>query len=150
MIVDSYEINNATCAIIPINDETSKVIEKSNNLIVNKPVQAIIEDSCRYFGSSYLGRFEGTKNLIGYNYKAPIIIEETNELIVFPTSSPRFNHCAWICLKSIKDYHKYNRHSLVNFGNGIDVEFEISYESLENQVLRATRLESILRNRKLA
>ena len=36
-----------------------------------------MDDSCKYFGSSYQGRYEGTKNLIGMNYKLPIIIEES-------------------------------------------------------------------------
>ena len=147
---DGYEINKATCAIIPVDDTKARVIEKHDSFIVTKPVQKIIEDSCRYFGSSYLGRYEGTKNLIGFNYKAPIIIEESNELIFFPTSSPRFNRCSWINLKAIKDYKRNERYAIINFENGQDLEIDISYESLENQILRATRLESILRTRNLA
>lgn len=150
MTQEVYEINKATCAILPITDNKSKVIEKNDIFIVEKSVQRIIEDSCRYFGSSYLGRYEGTKTLIGFNYKAPIIIEESNELIFFPTSSPRFNRCSWINLKAIKDYKRNDRHAIINFENGQDLEIDISYESLENQILRATRLESILRTRKLA
>lgn len=150
MIQDFYEINKSTCAILPIDENRAKVIEKNNIFIVEKPVQKIIEDSCRYFGSSYNGRYEGTKTLLGFNYKAPIIIEETNELIFFPTSSPRFSNCSWISLKAIKDYKRNNRYSVINFDNGQDLEISISYESLENQIFRATRLESILRSRKIS
>ena len=39
--------------------------------------------------------------------------------------------------------------SQVKFKNGDCLELNISYGSLENQVLRATRLESILRHRKI-
>lgn len=150
MIQETYEINKSTCAILPVDENTSRVIEKDDNFIVNKPVQKIIEDSCRYFGSSYLGRYEGTKTLIGFNYKAPIIVEESNELIFFPTSSPRFNRCSWINLKLIKDYQRNNRNAVISFENGYNLEIDISYESLENQIFRATRLESILRTRKMA
>ena len=150
MNLESYEINRNTCAILPLDDKNSKVIETNDIFVVGLPVQKIIENSCRYFGSSYIGRFEGTKNLIGYNYKAPIIIEESEEIIFFPTSSPRFNHCSWINLKLIKDYQRCNRNSIINFGDGKNIEFTISFESLEMQILRATRLESILRKRKLA
>ncbi len=148
-MLENYEINKTTCAVIPIDDNTSRIIEQEEILIVNQSVQKIIDQSCRYFGSSYVGRFEGTKNLLGYNYKAPIIIEESTELIFFPTSSPRFSHCAWISLKLIKDYQKINRHTLISFADGQDVEFDISFESLDNQILRATRLEAILKKRKL-
>lgn len=150
MKLETYEINRSTCAVIPINDEMAQVVERRGRITVNQSAQRIIEDSCRYFGSSFLGRYEGTKNLIGYNYKAPIIIEESNELIFFPTSSPRFSHCAWINLKAIKDYQKYDRHCLVSFEDGQEVVFEISFESLDTQVLRATRLEAVLRTRKTA
>ena len=52
-------------------------------------------------------------------------------------------------MKAIKDYQKHNRHCLVSFEDGQEVVFEISFESLDNQVLRATRLESALRGRKI-
>ena len=68
---------------------------------VDNSVMNIIENSCEYFGSSYLGRHEGTKKLIGITHKAPIIIEESKNLIYFPTTSPRLTDCVWIALNSI-------------------------------------------------
>lgn len=147
---ENYEINSLTVAIIPIDAHISKVIELENSFLVNRSTSEIIDDSCKFFGSSYLGRHEGTKSLIGVNYKSPIIIEETLELIFFPTASPRIQDCAWISLNYIENYKKMGYFTLINFKNGEQLELEISYGSLENQVLRATRLESILRKRKLA
>ena len=74
----SYEINCDTLALIPVSENETKIIEKEREFIVNVPVFKIIENSCEYFGSSYLGRHEGTKKLIGITHKAPIIIEETS------------------------------------------------------------------------
>ena len=82
--MNSYEINSETQAIIPIGGDKSKIIESSRTLIVNQTPMKIIDRSCKYFGSSYQGRFIGTKNLIGVSHKAPIIIEETKEIIFFP------------------------------------------------------------------
>ena len=79
--MDEYEINDDTLAILPIDDERSKIIEKDRTFIVNQPPIRIIDNSCQYFGSSYQGRFLGTKNLIGISHKAPIIIEESKEII---------------------------------------------------------------------
>lgn len=39
--------------------------------------------------------------------------------------------------------------TIVHFKNGKSLDLDISFGSLENQVLRATRLESILHKRKL-
>lgn len=148
--MDKYEINNSTLAIIPISKNCSKVIEEDNNYIINNSTTEIIDHSCKYFGSSYNGRCEGTKNLVGFNYKTPIIIEESKEIIFFPTSSPRFDNCSWISLNNIEKYKKNEKKSSIFFKNGIVVDFEISYSSLENQILRATMLESKLRQRKNA
>ena len=138
-MLDGYEINNATIAILSIKKGCSRIIEEKDDFLVTKDSTEIINDSCKFFGSSYMGRFEGTKNLIGVNYKAPIIIEESREIIFFPTSSPRFQNCNWICLKKINSIEKENKKQLT---------LDVSYHSIENQILRSTLLESKIRNRK--
>jgi competence protein ComK len=145
---NQYEINRETIAIIPINPTLSKVIEENESFLVNKNTTDIVDDSCKYFGSSYLGRHEGTKKLIGINYKSPIIVEESKEIIFFPTSSPRFEDCYWIALDKIKFHKKSDRGSIIEFNNGDKIEINISSLSLENQILRATKLGSVLRKRK--
>ena len=146
--MSEYEINIDTQAIIPLGPEKSRVIEGNRSFIVNQPALKIIDKSCRFFGSSYQGRFLGTKNLIGISHKAPIIIEETREIIFFPTNSPRQDNCAWISLKHVENYKKNNNTSLLKFTGGHLINLDISYGTLDNQILRATRLESVLRFRK--
>lgn len=146
-MLESYEINNATLAIIPINTRICKVIEHDKNYIVNKSSIEIIDDSCRYFGSTLQGRHDATKELIGVSYKSPIIIEETRNIIFFPTSSPRFNNCYWLALNKIKNSEKVDNFCQITFNNGSELELNISYESLQNQILRATMLESTLKKR---
>ena len=147
-MLDGYEINNATMAIISLKKGRSRIIEEQDEFVVTKDSTEIINDSCKYFGSSYSGRFEGTKNLIGINYKAPIIIEESREIIFFPTSSPRFQNCSWICLKKINTIEKDNKRTILKFKNGSRLILDVSYHSIENQILRSTLLESKMRNRK--
>ncbi|MFA5407657.1 MAG: competence protein ComK [Bacilli bacterium] len=146
--MSAYEISSETLAIIPIENFCSKVVEKDNTIIVSRTPMQIIEDSCSFFGSNYFGRAKGTKKLIGISHKAPIIIEESKEIIFFPTSSPRLYECCWISLKNINKYKKQESSTSVLFNNGFLLELDMSYGSLDNQVLRATRLESVLRIRK--
>lgn len=143
----SYEINCDTLALIPVSENETKVIERNNNFNVNNSVMNIIENSCEYFGSSYLGRHEGTKKLIGITHKAPIIIEESKNLIYFPTTSPRLDNCIWIALNNIKTYERKNGKTELEFTNNKKIRLDISFGSLDNQVLRATKLESVLRKR---
>lgn len=143
----SYEINCDTLALVPISETETKVIERNNVFLVKKPVMEIIENSCEYFGSSYLGRHEGTKKLIGITYKAPIIIEETKNLIYFPTASPRLLDCIWISLNNIKGYESKNGKTELLFNNNKKMKLNVSFGSFDNQVLRATKLEAVLRKR---
>lgn len=146
--MQSYEINEETIAIIPIEKEKSKIIEMDQEFIVAEPPIKIIENSCKYFGSSYQGRFIGTKNLTGITHKSPIIIEESREIIFFPTTSPRLEECFWISHKQIKEYKKKNYNTIIIFKNGKSIEVDISYGSIDNQILRSSRLESVLSSRK--
>lgn len=146
--MDCYEINKNTIALLPIDIDKTKVIEKESSFVVNMNSMKIIERSCEYFGSSYMGRHEGTKKLIGISHKSPIIIEESREIIYFPSTSPRLNECSWFALNYIMDYKDCNGKSIVYFENGEKIEIDISIGSFDNQYLRATKLESVLRKRK--
>ena len=145
----NYVINSSTIAIIPIRKDISKIIEEDRTFNIKENSMKIIENSCRYFGSSYNGRHIGTKNLTGINYKSPIIIEESRCIIYFPTTSPRDSNCAWISLNHINNYMKKDNKIEVLFENGENHIFNMSYGSFDNQYLRATKLESILRKRKI-
>lgn len=147
-MIDNYEISKNTFAIIPIDSNKSEVIEDNGCFIINRNSTKIVDDSCKYFGSSLSGRHEGTKNLIGVNYKSPIIIEETAEIIFFPTNSPRITECTWISLNNLEEYKKNNGKTMLLFRNGKTIDVDVSFNSLENQVLRSTRLEAMLRKRK--
>lgn len=148
-MIDTYEINKYTLAIIPLSTNSSRVIEADDIFDVKRSTAEIIDDSCRFFGCTYEGRREGTKELIKVNYKAPIIIEETLSIIFFPTSSPRYDTCYWISLNNMENYVKHSKNkSSIIFKNGKRLDLDISFGSLENQVMRATMLEAVLNRRK--
>ena len=143
-----YEITYDTQIIMPIKNNCSKVIEKEEKLTIQNTTLEIMEHSCEYFGSSYEGRKNGTKKLLGITHKAPIIVEESRKIIFFPTTSPENDECIWINLESIENYYKVSpKKSSIKFKNGEIVEINISYGSLSNQILRATRLKYVLDER---
>lgn len=146
--LEYYYINRATYAIVPIDKSVSKVYEGNKIYIVNKSSKDIISESCSYFGSSYQGRCDGSKKILNMNYKLPIVIDDFNNLIFFPTSSPRFGQCLWISLNNISSYLKNDDKSRLLFYNDVCLDLEISYYSLENQIFRATMLDSLMRKRK--
>ena len=146
--MNEYEINENTLALISLDKEKTKVYELEDEFIINKSANRIMEDSCAYFGSSLIGRQKGTEALTGVTHKAPVIVEETREIIFFPTSSPRLHNCSWISLKNIDKIIKKEDKNLIMFKNKTFITLDLSYGIINNQLLRATRLESVIRNRK--
>jgi len=138
--MNEYYINNDTLILIPIDKNTTKVFDIYNFYIIYKNIFEIIDESCQYYGSSYGGRYIGSKRLLNMEYKLPIIINESKEIIMFPTCSPKSENCCWISLNNIENYEKTEFVSTLKFNNGIYYETDISYNSLENQYLRANLL----------
>lgn len=147
-MLEDYEINVDTLAIIPIDENNSRVYEREEEYVVSKGSNKIIENNCKYYGSSYKGRCEGTKYLTGIKSKFPIIIEESRDMIFFPTSSSRKNNNCWIALNTIKKYNKYLNGSEITFNNNKKIPFNISLYTLDNQYYRATMLKSKLNDQK--
>ena len=96
-----YEISKGTLAIVPNEKTTSLVYEDKERYLVNQTPFEIMEDSCLYFGSTYNGRKEGARSILGAEYKVPIIVDEADNLIVFPTTSPLSSDCIWISLNHL-------------------------------------------------
>ena len=143
-----YEINSSTLAIITIGENISKVYEKDAEYVVSKSSNAIIKENCEFYGSSYEGRCKGTKKITGIKSKFPIIIEESRNIIFFPTSSIRSNNNTWIALNNIKEYNINNLNSKITFKNNENLDLDISYYSLDNQICRAHMLNSKLHDKK--
>ena len=126
----------------------SKVLIVSFLIKYSSSLSIILEHSCEYFGSSFEGRKEGTKKLLGITHKSPIIIEESRKIIFFPTTSPEKEDCVWINLDKIDTYYKKDsKTSTIKFKNGDIIDLNLSIGSLNNQILRATRLKFVLDER---
>lgn len=140
MLVPNYEINPYTMMIRPMGDH-SEVIEAGARYLTSCRPFDIVKRSCEYFGSSYSGRREGTKQLIGITHKAPIMVDPYTSIYLFPTASPASPQCAWISHDFIASYEKNGSYStIITFQNNESFELPISFYSLENQVSRTAML----------
>ena len=144
-----YEINKGTLAVVPNAEIGSLVYEDDERYVINQTPFSIMEDSCMYFGSTYEGRKQGAKKILNAEYKIPIVVEDSNNLIVFPTTSPYSDDCCWISLKRVKNIEKIDANNTkIIFDNNKEIIIDCSFRSLENQISRASRLDIILRNYK--
>lgn len=145
-----YEVNRGTLAIMPNENASSLVYEDDERFLVHQTPFQIMEDSCKYFGSTYEGRKDSAKAILGAEYKVPVIVEDMDNLIVFPTTSPKADDCIWISLKRVKNFEKVDSiNTKVIFDNNKEIIVPVSYRTLENQISRASRLDFMMRKRKL-
>ena len=141
-----YEVSNGTLAIVPNERESSLVYEDDERYVIEQSPFKIMEDSCRYFGSTYEGRKDSARDILGAEYKVPIVVEDSENLVVFPTTSPNSDECVWISLKRLKKYEKIDAcNTRIVFDNNKEIIVPCSYRTIENQVSRASRLDYILR-----
>ena len=49
-MLDSYEINSSTLAIIAVSETLSRIIEKEREFYVSMSSLEIVENSCKYYG----------------------------------------------------------------------------------------------------
>jgi len=101
-----YTINSKTLMIVPIDIWNTKIIETDQEIILRINYMSIIDFNCKIYGSSYIGRAESSKLLLGINNKLPVIIEESTNMIYFPTASPRNIKCWWIAYSNVVNYIK--------------------------------------------
>lgn len=145
-----YEISKGTLAIVPNEKETSLIYEDDERYFVNQTPFQIMEESCKYFGSTYRGRKDSAREILGAEYKVPIIVEDSDNLIVFPTTSPKAEDCVWISLKRVKSFEKIDSiNTKIIFDNNKEIIVPTSYRTIENQISRASRLDLIMRSRKM-
>lgn len=146
--MESYEINKETIALIPRENKTI-VYEEDNSFIVDKTPLEILEDSCEYFGSSLQGRQIGTTSLVGFTHKVPVVVEESFNLIFFPTLSPKNKSCSWLSYSHILKLDKFKNKTILQAKNGKRIIIDSSTAIIDNQMYRCSRLRNVLEDRKL-
>lgn len=144
----NYEINEDTLAVLYNGYDKTKVIEVNNEYEFDSKAYKIMEYNCEYYGSTYVGRIKAAKKILNCSYKIPVLVEESNSLIFFPTMSSLSEECSWINYGAIQNYKKNGENIEIEFINNKKLLVDMSKLSLENQLARSSRLESITRKRK--
>lgn len=143
--MEKYIITEATLVLVSLGNKT-RIIEKYQEIIINKSIQDIVNESCLYYGSSLRGRCDSTYFLIGVKYKCPIVICEKKNLFFFPTTSFKNKDCIWFNYLGIKKYF-LDKNKILNIilSNEKKVFLNISNNIISNQIFKTSRLESVLR-----
>ena len=143
--MDKYIKNENTLALLTI-DNKVKIVEKYIDFYIEGSLNNIINDSCIYYGSTFLGRMHSAKSLLGISTKLPIIISEKKELIFFPTNSYKNTNCVWINYIEVDKYYSINSKELIiTFLNKKKLVIPVSNNIFTKQLFKASRLDTIFK-----
>ena len=143
-----YEIDLSTVMLIGIDDYKTKIITLDDEFITDDDSKKIIDNSCKFFGSSLTDRVNMTKRLINIKSKSPIVIEESRNIIFFPLKSVREKCNIWISFNNLEKYVKFDDKTTFIFKNGKEVVIDFSYYIIDNQVTRSLMLDYELKKRR--
>lgn len=142
-IVD-YEITPLTMAVLANENElgldNALIIEEDCEYNVEHWPTKIIDEACKFFGSSLRGRLEGTRDVANITHKAPIAIDPSSGMYFFPTSSPSNKNCSWISHTHVKKISQYSDYQTkIFFINEKRIILNVSYGSMMNQLQRTAQ-----------
>lgn len=143
-----YEIDLSTVMLIGIDEFKTRVVTLDSEFIIDIDSKKIIDNSCKFFGSSLSDRIKMTKRLVNVNSKSPIIVEESRNIIFFPLKSTRDKCNIWISFNNLEKYVKNGDKTTFIFKNKKQVEIDFSYYIIDNQVTRSLMLDYELKKRR--
>jgi len=148
---EEFELTPSTIAILPIQYGSrlySKIISVEEEILSPYKPLDIIKKACKYYASSYKGRKEGTKALIGASHKAPIVIDPLQSIYFFPTASPNSPNCAWISHEHVNHYKAtQDGQTEIIFRNKKTILFPVSLRTFEMQMFRTALLRTKVQQR---
>lgn len=136
-----YEIDLSTLMLIGIDDYSTLVITTEKEFIVQENAKKIIDNSCKFFGSSLRECTNATQRIVNIRSKVPIIIEQSRSIIFFPLKSSREKNNIWISFNNLIKYEKKDNKTVLYFKENIVKKIEFSYYIVDNQVTRSLVLD---------
>ena len=143
-----YEIDLSTVMLISLDDIKTKIITMDDEFVIDVDSKKIIDNSCKFFGSSLNDRVNMTKRLINIKSKSPIIIEESRDIIFFPLKSIRDRCNIWISFNNLEKFVKSGDKTIFYFKGNKQVEIDFSYYIIDNQVTRSLMLDYEVKKRR--
>jgi competence protein ComK len=150
-MIEEYEVNPHTMLLFPIKYGSkiyTEVFELSDQFLSPFKPLDIVKKSCEFFGSSYEGRRQGAKQLIGSGHKPPIIVDPHTSIFLFPTMSPSKQECIWISHEHVISHERLDTNTTsVTFRNKQTFRLPVSYSVFNSQLLRTALLRTRLSQR---
>lgn len=120
----------------------SIVLERDQQIDVQKTPMQLIRASCLRYNATYEGRKRAMTSQHGYKRKVPIPINPQQGTFAFPTHATKDFRCQWIFFEHILRITPYPANdrtaaeSIITFKNGKRMKIAVSYFVLKKQMQR--------------
>lgn len=139
-----YIINESTMIILPWYSKhaylNSTILEEFQEIDTGESPLTLLEHSCDYYGSDLNGRLRSASMILTGQRMLPVLVSETNRICMVPTCSPYNPECVWLSYKHVKDIVPKEARSVVVFSNYQMVELDITRDTLETKLSKASRV----------
>jgi len=119
----------------------TRVLEKDNEFTIPKAPREVIDNACRYFGSSLESCQEGTREICDFSHKTPIVINLYCGMFFFPIISPQSDACSWIShshILTLRDVKHLGTEIIFDNDKRTRIIVNVSYGSMTRQLLRTS------------
>ncbi|WP_165820794.1 competence protein ComK [Pueribacillus theae] len=147
-----YIMTSDTMALVPHLNQYGELwsfgMELNRTILIRKNPKTILNDSCKFFGSSYEGRVDGTKAIMNRGKMYPIAICVPLDMYMFPLVSPNNYTCVWLSYVHIRDIDAYQtHHAKITFMNEQQLIVTKSKKLVESKKFRTGELRHQLKVR---
>lgn len=141
--MDQYVICQDTMALLPCNGPDGSlgtlVVEEERRLMVAQSPLQIVEDSCNYFGSTYVGRKKGAVSM-GYKSMPPICVCSELGIYFFPLMSETRRACVWLSHTHVRHWEQAGRkNARIFLLNGQMFDVPVQANIVANKARRAAQ-----------
>ncbi|MDD6467287.1 MAG: competence protein ComK [Erysipelotrichaceae bacterium] len=120
-----------------VSHKTFLYLEYGEVLESDKKPWQILDDFCKYHGSTLKGRMESAKEVLHILQKPPVLVCLYMDCIFFPTSSYKSNDCIWIQARLVQSIKAQTSSSCeITFKDGSCILVPIGYRAMQRQMSR--------------
>ncbi|MFT8390839.1 MAG: competence protein ComK [Sporolactobacillus sp.] len=149
--VDNYIIRQETIAILPTDScdgsLESIVLEENRQFRCRQKPLRIIEESCVYYGSTYMGRKKSARSM-GFKSMPPVCICSELSIFFIPLMAEAHRGCAWIAHAHVLNWQDVDKRSAkIEFSNRQTLAVKGNAASFGRKVMRAAQYRLTLHKR---
>ncbi|MCF0111361.1 MAG: competence protein ComK [Erysipelotrichaceae bacterium] len=130
-------------ALCDMGDSTLVYMEKTEPVMLQKPMEEFLNEMCMMFGSDVKGRRSASKYLLNVTQRAPIPFCPERKGILFYAPSTD-NKTTWIQYWFVEKFRKSERGTSILFKDGTQLTVGIGYRSIKNQIRRCKKLQRLI------